>query len=113
MSIRDRRVRPSALEGRKEKAKRERERSPSPDGKKSKRTPPAMPTATFLRRCSDALDLLDDLPDAAEEFSDSCREKIESMRSWADENDYVTAPMAKALRNMVKGAERWIHEDDD
>lgn len=114
MSIRDRKVRPSALEGRKEKAKRDREVDAREGGKKKgSRTPPAMPTAAFLRRCTDALDLLDELPEAAEEFAGSCREKIESMRDWADENDYVTAPMVKALRNMVRGAERWIHEEDD
>jgi len=54
------------------------------------------------------LEDLDELPDRAEEFTESVREKVTSMRDSIEKYDNVTAPMMKALQNMRGGVDRWL-----
>jgi hypothetical protein len=56
----------------------------------------------------EALELIDDLPDAAYDFGESVKEKIESIRSTIIERDRVTDKQFSALENMKAGIERWL-----
>lgn len=44
---------------------------------------------------------------AATDFADSIIEKLEGMRSWAEENGFATAKMKTAAENMEAGIEKW------
>jgi hypothetical protein len=69
-------------------------------------------TEEALELCDDILIDLDELPDAADEFAESVREKVESMSEWIQEHDKVTPKMVKALKNMKDGVARWLENDD-
>jgi uncharacterized 2Fe-2S/4Fe-4S cluster protein (DUF4445 family) len=56
----------------------------------------------------DILSALDDLPDRAENFAESVREKVESMVSWMVKNQKVTEKMITALQNIRGGVDRWL-----
>lgn len=55
----------------------------------------------------ETLDLLDELPEEAEDFRSSVGEKLENMQIWIEEHDKVTDRMAEAIENMHGGALRW------
>jgi hypothetical protein len=55
----------------------------------------------------ETLDILDELPEEAEDFVSSVGEKLENMRNWIEEKDKVTDRMAEAIENMHGGALRW------
>lgn len=61
----------------------------------------------FLRRAQEVLSDLDELPERAEDFAESVREKIEDMRSWVEERERVTQRQEDALANMAEGVRRW------
>jgi len=61
-----------------------------------------------MELADDILSDLDDIPERGEEFADSVREKVESMRIWIEENEKVTPLMIVALENMRQGVDRWL-----
>lgn len=61
-----------------------------------------------IEQCENILELLDDLPERAEDFADSVREKVESIKGWIEENDHVTDGQINALDNMEGAVLRWI-----
>lgn len=61
-----------------------------------------------LDLCKEIEELLQDLPDRADDFSRSVGEKIEDMGRWIEENEYVTQNQIDALQNMKSGCEKWI-----
>lgn len=61
----------------------------------------------FIADCDTLLEELDELPERAEDFADSVREKVSGMRGWVEENEHVTEKMVTALHNMIDGAARW------
>lgn len=60
-----------------------------------------------LATCDNILDSLDDLPERAEDFRESVKEKVSSIREWIEKNKEVTAAQLKALQNMEDGVARW------
>lgn len=67
-----------------------------------------MEYADALELADDILADLDELPERAEDFRDSVREKVEGMRDWILENEAVTEKMETALENMKTGVDRWL-----
>lgn len=57
------------------------------------------------------LDHADDLPDRAEEFAESVREKAASMKEWIQAHNRVTNMQFQALENMQAGVEKWLERD--
>lgn len=51
---------------------------------------------------------LDDLPERAEDFAESVREKVTGMKSWMVEHRRVTEKMITALQNIRGGVDRWL-----
>jgi len=61
-----------------------------------------------IRQCKEILDSLGELPDEAESFADSVRDKVTSIREWIRENEHVTPKQIEALDNMESGVGRWM-----
>lgn len=61
-----------------------------------------------LIQCNDILELLDELPDAAEDFVLSVEDKVISIRNWIDVNEHVTEKQATAIENIHQGVLRWF-----
>lgn len=68
--------------------------------------------AEACEQCDRIIELCGDLPDEAEEFSESVVEKCKSMRDWIEENGRVTDRQQEALDNMEAGANRWLERDE-
>lgn len=60
-----------------------------------------------LDQCQAILDLLDDLPERADDFVQSAGEKVRDIAKWVETNQHVTEKQAAALDNIEAGAERW------
>lgn len=58
--------------------------------------------------CNEILDLLEDMPEAAEEFKDSVEQKVLDMHDWIDKHNHVTDKQMAALENMKGAVEKWI-----
>mgnify|MGYP001559998341 CR=1 FL=1 len=61
----------------------------------------------FIRACDVALTDITDLPDRCN-AAESWEEKVEGMRSWAEENEHVTDAMWSALEAISEGAAKWL-----
>lgn len=61
-----------------------------------------------IELCDEILASLEDLPEQAEDFSDSVYEKVTSMRVWIEENERVTDKMISALENIQAGVSKWL-----
>lgn len=61
-----------------------------------------------LTFCRELLSDLDELPERAEDFAHSVKEKVEGMEEWIDSNSAVTERMQGALLNMRGGVDRWL-----
>ena len=61
-----------------------------------------------LELCEEIEELLDELPDRAEEFATSVGEKVADMREWIEDNEHVTPKQLDALENMKAGCENWL-----
>ena len=55
------------------------------------------------------LDDLDEIPESGEDFAESVRDKITSMREWIEDKERVTEKMETALMNMQGGINKWLH----
>jgi hypothetical protein len=66
-----------------------------------------------LDLCDEILELIEELPDAASDFGESIKDKVESMREWIEENETVTPKMYTALENMKAGCAKWLERSDD
>lgn len=64
-----------------------------------------------LDLCEEILDLLDDLPttDAAIEFGESVKERVTSIQTWIEDNEFVTPKQVEVLENTKSGVAKWIH----
>lgn len=62
-----------------------------------------------LDLCKSLLEKVDELPERAEEFADSVRDKTENIQQWMEENDHATDAQITALENMESGVDRWLH----
>jgi hypothetical protein len=51
---------------------------------------------------------LEDLPERADDFAESVREKVAGMKSWMVEHRRVTEKMIIALQNIRGGVDRWL-----
>ncbi len=56
------------------------------------------------------LEMVDELPEAAEEFATSIEEKTQSIRAWISEHEHTTDNQINALDNMHRGAEKWLQD---
>lgn len=63
--------------------------------------------SAFLADAKALLGVLDDLPEAADDFADSVQAKLWGMIEWVEEARHVTPKMEEALDNMEAGARRW------
>lgn len=65
--------------------------------------------AAWADHISHTIDLLDELPDRAEEFAESVREKLESMLDYYQDHGgtFTQAQIAAAI-NMREGVEKWL-----
>jgi hypothetical protein len=61
-----------------------------------------------IELADDILSDLEELPERAEDFRDSVREKVEGMREWMMEHEAVTDKMVSALQNIRNGLDRWL-----
>ena len=64
-----------------------------------------------LLQVEDALEEIDGLPDTADEFASSVREKLESMHDWIGTNNHVTSAQSVAISNMRGGIRRWLERE--
>jgi uncharacterized protein YfkK (UPF0435 family) len=62
-----------------------------------------------LEEISEALEMVDGLPEKAEDFGHSVQEKLENMACWIEEHESVTPAQLSAIENMKAGLERWLH----
>lgn len=60
-----------------------------------------------LDQCDEIMDLLDELPERAEEFATSAMETVQDIAAWIQENRAITPRQCAALDNIQSGAERW------
>jgi hypothetical protein len=61
-----------------------------------------------LKDISEALGMIDDLPERAEDFGQSVQMKLDDMAGWIEENERVTPAQLDAIENMKAGLERWL-----
>lgn len=61
-----------------------------------------------VEQCERILEMLDDLPDEAEEFASSVGEKVESIMEYAKSRQRITEGQQTALDNMEAGCQRWL-----
>lgn len=66
-----------------------------------------------VEQCLRILELLDELPEAADEFAGSVRESVNSMMRWLQENRRVTDRQQQALDNWEAACGRWLEPDGD
>ena len=62
-----------------------------------------------LDQCDEIMDLLDELPERAEDFAAGAGETVHDIAEWIQEHQEVTPKQAAALDNIQAGAERWIN----
>lgn len=62
-----------------------------------------------IKLCNEILDLIEELPESAEEFKDSVQTKVLDIHQWIDSRNHVTEAQMSALENMLAGVEKWIH----
>lgn len=55
-----------------------------------------------------ALEEIESLPEAAEDFASSVQEKLESMHEWIANNSHVTPAQAVAIGSMRAGIQKWL-----
>lgn len=68
---------------------------------------PTAAVVDFVQRCDEALEALDALPAAAEDFVAGCTTCLEGMRVTARQLGRVTPNMSDALTNIQSGISRW------
>jgi hypothetical protein len=61
-----------------------------------------------LELCDEILELVDDLPEKAEEFADSVRNLVLSMRGSIEQWGRATVGQKTALENVKRGVENWL-----
>lgn len=54
------------------------------------------------------LDVLDDLPEAAEDFCEGVEKRTRSIMKWVEDKEAVTDKQMTALENMLHGAHKWL-----
>ena len=59
--------------------------------------------------CDEILELIEELPDDAEDFGMQVGERVDDIKEWIEDNERCTDPQATALENMKAGVERWIN----
>jgi len=64
-----------------------------------------------LDQCERILEMVDELPERAEDFAISVGEKVRDMAKWIEERTVVTEKQKEALDNMQRGCERWLKRD--
>lgn len=62
----------------------------------------------WLSTIRGAISMADDLPERAEDFADSVKEKLESIEVWVEENKHITDSQQNAVANMEAGIGRWM-----
>lgn len=58
--------------------------------------------------CDDVLELIDDLPERAEEFAEGVREKVASIKETIKLSERVSPAQVNAIRNMEAGIRKWL-----
>lgn len=61
-----------------------------------------------LDLCNTILELLDDLPEKAEDFAESVRIKVLGIHQCIEDFDNVTLGQSQALENMLEGVKKWL-----
>lgn len=61
-----------------------------------------------IEQCDNILELIDELPERAEDFGMSVGEKVASIKTWIEQNDHVTDAQKQSLDNMQGAVLRWI-----
>jgi len=64
---------------------------------------------SYDEKVDKALELIEDLPEEAEEFGQSVMEKLESMQMWMQDKEHVTEKMKSAVDNMCAGLDNWMN----
>lgn len=54
------------------------------------------------------LELIEGLPDVAEDFADSVEGRTIGIKEWIEKSGKCTEAQEKALENMLGGVERWL-----
>lgn len=52
--------------------------------------------------------MVPDLPERAEDFADSVKERAEGIRDWIIEHNHVTPAQVSALENMREACVKWM-----
>lgn len=60
----------------------------------------------MIELCNKILENINELPEKAEDFADSFREKVEFIRDWIIENEMVTDHQHEALLNIEAGVSK-------
>jgi hypothetical protein len=61
-----------------------------------------------LDLCDETIELLEDLPEAADEYAMSCLEKVQGIRGTIEHRKTCSEKQVTAVENMKAGAERWL-----
>jgi hypothetical protein len=59
--------------------------------------------------CEAIYEMIDELPERAEEFGDSVKNKTLDIQKTIEDRNAATPAQVQALENMKAGLERWIH----
>jgi len=58
--------------------------------------------------CEEIYEMIDDLPERAEEFGDSVKAKTLDIHKTIEDREVVTPMQMQALQNMRAGLEKWF-----
>ncbi len=63
-----------------------------------------------IELADEALEMIDDLPDAAYDFGESVKEKLTDIRSSIIQHNRVSDKQRQAIENMAAGIGRWVRD---
>lgn len=58
--------------------------------------------------CKEISNMVEQLPEQAEDFGQSVESKMLSIRDWIEKNDHATDKQVNALENMHAGLKKWV-----
>ena len=63
-----------------------------------------------VQLCDKILEDIEELPEQAEEFGEGVSEKVNGIKAWVTEQEYVTPKQMDALNNFERGVSKWKRE---
>lgn len=61
----------------------------------------------YQKQIGKGIELIETLPDAAQDFVESVTDTLTSMDAWIAKNKHITPGMINTFKNILRGAVRW------